>query len=275
MSCKEIRELFSDHLDGALSLEDEDRFGRHLEVCPGCREELDRYEVALGALVGRHPEPPPGLGERTARRLASEGLLARPSGGFRSWPSFAAALAVLAIGLALGRWTAPGAHERPWPEPGLATQAWADACAGAPPSVPPLDPRALRALPLAEGPDNVVRAGSHVLHLPRRLTSHGPFEPDPSGPREREGQTCLPLSAPFGTRLALSVTPALGGSTDGAGTFVVEVDPTRVLYARVLWSRDGLRWSLEGRAAATELLDIAREIAAGTRVERAGADRTL
>jgi hypothetical protein len=74
------------------------------------------------------------------------------------------------------------------------------------------------------------------------------------------------------------VTFAAGARTADAGTFLVELDPQRVFYARVLWHKEGLAWSLEGRADASELLDVAREISARARVdgaEPAGADQAL
>ena len=63
MSCEEMRSLFSDHFDGALPLDAEDRLGHHLEVCAACREELARYEAGLETLTGLSPEPPPDFGE--------------------------------------------------------------------------------------------------------------------------------------------------------------------------------------------------------------------
>lgn len=269
MSCDEMRELFSDHLDGALPPEAEDHLGRHVEECAGCREALARYEMGVGALAGCSPEPLLDLRERLTRRLGSEGLLSQPSGaGARSWLPMAAVLAMFAIGLTVGRSMtlrdddeARGSHVSPI--------AWADACTGAPLTLPPLDPRAWRTLSDSGGPDRVVLAGAYTIQLPRRITSHGPYDPDPSASVVQEGSTCLPLHAPLGARLALSVAPAVTGRPEGAGTFVVEIDPRRVLYARILWHQHGLTWSLEGRAEATELLDVAREIAGRTRVERA------
>ena len=144
MSCDEMRELFSDHLDGALPPEAEDRLGRHVEECAGCREALARYEMGVGALAGCAPEPLLGLRERLTRRLESEGLLSQPSGtGARSWLPMAAALVIFAVGLTVGRSMtlrdddeARGSHVSPI--------AWADACTGAPLTLPPLDPRAWR-----------------------------------------------------------------------------------------------------------------------------------
>jgi anti-sigma factor RsiW len=266
MSCDEIRELFSDHLDGALSVEDEDRFGRHVGECTGCREALARYETGVGTLAGSSPEPPSGLGEGLTRRLESEGLLRPSAAGARWWLPMAAALATVAIGLIVGRSMAVrdddarGSRVSPLP--------WADACTRAPLTLPPLDPRVWRALPDPGEPERVVLAGHYTIRLPRRLVSHGPYDPDAFASVAQEGSTCLPLHAPPRRRLALSVAPAPTGSGESAETFAVEIDPQRVLYARVIWERHGLIWSLEGRAEATDLLDVAREIAGRARVER-------
>jgi anti-sigma factor RsiW len=269
MSCNEIRELFSDHVDGAISTEAEDRLGEHLGACRTCREELGRYEAGLDGLAGTSPEPPPDLGERTARRLGSEGLLeGRRGDALGTWWSVAAALVFLGVGLAVGRATIPE-EDGAGPEVGWAPSGWESACAAVP-RVPILDPGAWRALDGAEGPDLVLPSGPHVLHLPRRLTSHGPYDAGTVSLVEQEGSTCLPLRTPFGTGLILSLRPGAEGEKIEADRFVVELDPQRVLYGRVLWEQDGLVWALEGRAETAELLDVAREIGARARVDRDG-----
>ena len=77
--CREWRERI-----GALALgqlPEEERFAveAHLEGCPACRAEAEAL-AAVAALLGRAdpdrlepaPAPPPGLGERIARRIAAE-----------------------------------------------------------------------------------------------------------------------------------------------------------------------------------------------------------
>lgn len=269
MSCEEIRELFSDHLDGVLSPEAEGRLGGHVGTCRACREELARYEASLGALTGTGPEPPSDLGPRVARRVAAESLLTGPWGrGVRAWWSLAAALVFLGVGLTVGRATVPPEDDARR-QPGPSAPGW-DACAGAPAGVPALDPRDWRARTGADEPDLTLTAGSHQLVLPRRLVSHGPYEAGARPVVESEETTCLPLRTPFGTGLTLSLRPGVDGERIEADRFVVELDPHRVLYGRVVWQQDGLVWSLEGRAETAELLDVAREIVARARVERPG-----
>jgi len=267
MSCDEIRELFSDHLDGALPREAEDRLGRHLEECARCRAALARYASAVAGLGGAAPEAPAGLGATLARRLESERLLGpgRLSGGRVRLAAAAAVLAAFAVGLLAGRFSvSPG--DRAGDED-LTAMAWADGCSEDRVAVPSLDPRTWRTLPDVGGPDRVLEAGAYSIWLPARILSHGPYDPDVSAAVERAGSTCLPLGAPLGSRLALTVAPASTPETGEAGRFLVEIDPQRVLYARVLWHQEGLTWSLEGRAEATALLDVAREIARSTRIE--------
>jgi anti-sigma factor RsiW len=269
MSCEEIRELFSGHLDGDLSPEAEDRLGAHLGTCRACREELASYETGLGALAGTGPEPPSDLGPRVVRRLAAEGLLTGPrKRGTRAWGSLAAALVFLGVGLIVGR-ANPSREDDARRGPGPSVPGW-DACAGAPAAVAALDPRDWRALAGAGEPDLTLTAGPHDLLLPRRLLSHGPYDAGAHPAVESGGTTCLPLRTPFGTGLTLGVRPGANGDRGEADRFVVGRDPHRVLYGRVVWQQDGLVWSLEGRAESAELLDVAREIVARARVERHG-----
>jgi anti-sigma factor RsiW len=51
MSCKELVELVTDYLDGALSAEDRARFEAHLTECPWCVEYVTQIE-RTAALVG-------------------------------------------------------------------------------------------------------------------------------------------------------------------------------------------------------------------------------
>jgi hypothetical protein len=266
MSCEEIRELFSDHVDGALPAEMEEALADHIGACHDCRRELARYEECLGGLAGLHPAPAGDLGERVARDLVARGLLSSRA-GVRAWLPVAAALAVFAVGLVAGR---SSVHRRGGDEasPIAPATRWANACVAEPLDPLPLDPRVLRATPRADAPPHLVSAGPYALSLPGWLTSHGPYRPDTSASIESGGSTCLPLREPFGTRLALTLVPTEGADAERALRFIVEVDPHRVLYARVLWRQAGLTWSLEGRAETTELLDVAHEIAARVEVQR-------
>jgi hypothetical protein len=47
MECEKVRDRFSSLLDGDLNLEEEKIVREHLTSCPGCREELERFEKAM------------------------------------------------------------------------------------------------------------------------------------------------------------------------------------------------------------------------------------
>jgi anti-sigma factor RsiW len=54
MTCKELVELVTDYLEGALSPEDQQRFEAHLARCGGCTtylEQMRRTIRTLGALT--------------------------------------------------------------------------------------------------------------------------------------------------------------------------------------------------------------------------------
>jgi predicted anti-sigma-YlaC factor YlaD len=73
LTCKELVELVTDYLEGALPSADRRRFEEHLTTCPYCRIYLDQMRQTIRAL-GHLPEeaiPPEAL----------EALLAR----FRGW----------------------------------------------------------------------------------------------------------------------------------------------------------------------------------------------
>jgi predicted anti-sigma-YlaC factor YlaD len=73
LTCKELVELVTDYLEGALSLSDRRRFDEHLTTCPYCQIYLDQMRQTIRTL-GHLPEeavPPEAL----------EALLAR----FRGW----------------------------------------------------------------------------------------------------------------------------------------------------------------------------------------------
>lgn len=73
LACKELVELVTDYLEGALSDIDRARFDEHLEGCPFCTTYLEQMRQTIGTL-GRLPE------ETIAPEALTE-LLAR----FRAW----------------------------------------------------------------------------------------------------------------------------------------------------------------------------------------------
>ena len=73
LTCKELVELITDYLEGALSPSDRRRFDEHLTTCPYCRIYLEQMRQTIHTM-GHLPEeaiPPAAL----------ETLLAR----FRGW----------------------------------------------------------------------------------------------------------------------------------------------------------------------------------------------
>jgi anti-sigma factor RsiW len=73
LSCKELVELVTDYLEGALAPEERARFEAHLPGCRGCRTYLRQMRQTLETL-GR-------LTEETIPEAAKQELLAR----FREW----------------------------------------------------------------------------------------------------------------------------------------------------------------------------------------------
>ena len=55
LSCQELVELITDHLEDALSADDRARFDRHLATCPNCRTYLDQMRLTI-ALTGQLSE---------------------------------------------------------------------------------------------------------------------------------------------------------------------------------------------------------------------------
>jgi hypothetical protein len=61
VNCREVREALPAYAREERSFE---AVGRHLETCPACLAELERYETLLDSLSGLRTavvEPPPGL----------------------------------------------------------------------------------------------------------------------------------------------------------------------------------------------------------------------
>jgi anti-sigma factor RsiW len=75
VTCREVVELMTDYLDGALSAADRAKFDHHLRGCDGCRAYLTQLRTAR-MLMGRiATEPVP------------ETLKAELINAFRSWKS--------------------------------------------------------------------------------------------------------------------------------------------------------------------------------------------
>ena len=55
LTCREVVELVTDYLEGALSGRDRRRFERHIAGCDGCTTYLAQMRLAIEAL-GRVPE---------------------------------------------------------------------------------------------------------------------------------------------------------------------------------------------------------------------------
>lgn len=73
MTCKELVELVTDYMEGALPMRERARFDAHLGVCPGCTEYLDQMRLTL-RLTGR-------LNEESLHPRSWERLL----DAFREW----------------------------------------------------------------------------------------------------------------------------------------------------------------------------------------------
>lgn len=75
MKCREVVELMTDYLDGALSQADRVRFEDHLKGCDGCTAYLEQMR-ATRELTGRLAEEP-----------IPEALQAELQRAFRTWRS--------------------------------------------------------------------------------------------------------------------------------------------------------------------------------------------
>jgi len=56
MTCKELVEVITDYLEGALPAEDRARVERHLGKCEGCHAYLDQMRGTINALGHLPPE---------------------------------------------------------------------------------------------------------------------------------------------------------------------------------------------------------------------------
>jgi predicted anti-sigma-YlaC factor YlaD len=49
ITCKELVELLTAHLDGALAVHGRTRFDQHLGHCPGCRAYAQQFDLTVSA----------------------------------------------------------------------------------------------------------------------------------------------------------------------------------------------------------------------------------
>jgi len=75
MKCREVVELMTDYLEGALSAIDRQRFEEHIAGCDGCRAYLEQMRFTLSQVHRLAYEPIP---ERVQEQLLE---------AFRSWRS--------------------------------------------------------------------------------------------------------------------------------------------------------------------------------------------
>ena len=113
MKCEICTELLEEYLDGELATHDREQVDAHLSACVDCSESFATLtaEQELFAHYDREIEVPPFLWTRIAAHTISE-----PRAPKRRWfaPSFAGAIAVLLIAIAIGvvyRFSKPKAPE--------------------------------------------------------------------------------------------------------------------------------------------------------------------
>ena len=63
LTCKEVVEIVTDYLEGALSPEDRARFDQHLATCDGCTSYVEqmRETIRLSGMVREEQIPEPQL----------------------------------------------------------------------------------------------------------------------------------------------------------------------------------------------------------------------
>jgi anti-sigma factor RsiW len=60
LTCRELVEIVTEYLDGALPEAERERFDAHLETCEGCRRYLDQMRTTIrvvGTLTEDHLDP--------------------------------------------------------------------------------------------------------------------------------------------------------------------------------------------------------------------------
>ncbi|MFB3738496.1 MAG: zf-HC2 domain-containing protein [Candidatus Velamenicoccus archaeovorus] len=107
MSCDEVRDLLAEHLLGTLEEPVDAQIRNHLRGCAACRRDLAALEEGIStfARAAHEAPPPPELQERVLGVLQREWEDAEPAGAprrVRSWLTWTAAAAVLALSLAWG-----------------------------------------------------------------------------------------------------------------------------------------------------------------------------
>jgi anti-sigma factor RsiW len=56
LACRQVVELVTDYLDGALSRSDRKRFQAHLRGCPNCTNYLEQMRATIRATGTLHPD---------------------------------------------------------------------------------------------------------------------------------------------------------------------------------------------------------------------------
>jgi len=73
MDCRDIKELLSAYLDGALSFEEKARVEEHLKTCKECSSNLAALKEAVSQIKGlKEVEPPPLLARRIMKTIKKE-----------------------------------------------------------------------------------------------------------------------------------------------------------------------------------------------------------
>jgi hypothetical protein len=257
-----VRELLPDYQDGALSGDEAEVVRGHLAICANCNRVWCRYQDTLAALRQLAPTAEEGMAahrwRRISRRMGPWRGLRRPG------PVLGALAASLIVALALS--VVLFQRRSPVSRAAKTTPA-APACVELLQGLWRVDVMGLRA-PLPEPiPKTRLRLDREELTLPALLIRHGPYEVAVDEARGAGDAVCVPLLAPFGDVLVLSIADA-GAMRDGASRFRAASDPARVLYTRIAWTSGGRLWRLEGRAPAGDLEALAKEIDAQAR--RAG-----
>jgi anti-sigma factor RsiW len=75
LRCRELVEVITDYLEGALPHDYRVRFEAHLAACDGCRDYLEQFEQAI-ALTGRveAEQLPPGLRDELLSAFREQSL---------------------------------------------------------------------------------------------------------------------------------------------------------------------------------------------------------
>ncbi len=256
-TCAEVRETFSDRVDGTLAPPGQAELDRHLLDCPDCARVWHRFRESLDSLREAAPSPSEGMVERVRDAIARERHLREASRerrrtGWRwAWaPLAAAVLVALAFVVLKGRGPAP---------PVLATAA--PGCAESLFSLWRVDVAGLRAPEPTRVSVVALDLGGARIAVPAALLSRGPYAAATDQAIRAGHTTCVPLLAAYGDVLVLSVADTRAGDASEIG-FQTAADARRVFYTRVAWTRAGRLWRLEGRAPAGDLLALAREIEA-------------